>query len=224
VSSSLIYTDWPEYNELKFIRNQLGAGELVLDVGANVGHISLLLSDIVGPEAIFAFEPTPLTFGRLVNNWELNGWKTENLFQVAVGASDATTLVPDVTHPLTTNAIQTEHEAGGLLTRVPLVALDSMRSLWQKQTIGLLKIDVEGYEAEVFRGATALLQELRPRLIMFESLTPTVDQRILLTLRNNDYTTFQIGEDGKPDYAGAGAQNMFAIPVELAKRDTAGSR
>src|ERR1700692_193356 len=45
VSSSLIYADWPEHKELTFIRRYLNPGDVVIDVGANVGHMSLLLSD-----------------------------------------------------------------------------------------------------------------------------------------------------------------------------------
>ncbi|MGH7194367.1 MAG: hypothetical protein ACREJM_12680, partial [Candidatus Saccharimonadales bacterium] len=58
VSSALIYSDWPEFHELRFLRKHLGADELVIDVGANVGHVSLLLADLVGPENVYAFEPT----------------------------------------------------------------------------------------------------------------------------------------------------------------------
>ena len=87
VSSALIYSDWPEFREFQFIRSVLKSGDVVIDVGANVGHVSLLLSDISGPENIFAFEPTPVSFRRLTENWQLNGWPTTNLFPHAVGRS-----------------------------------------------------------------------------------------------------------------------------------------
>src|SRR6266516_4022515 len=44
VSSALLYADWPEYPELTFIRRTLHRNDLIIDVGANVGHILLLLS------------------------------------------------------------------------------------------------------------------------------------------------------------------------------------
>jgi hypothetical protein len=68
VSSALIYTDWPEYHELAFIRERLRSTDVVIDVGANVGHILLLVSDIVEPGHLFAFEPTPVSFLRLKAN------------------------------------------------------------------------------------------------------------------------------------------------------------
>src|SRR5207302_8222146 len=68
VSSGLIYAEWPEFWELKFLRQHLQAGDVIIDIGANVGHFSLLLADVTGPENIFAFEPTPVSFRRLVEN------------------------------------------------------------------------------------------------------------------------------------------------------------
>ena len=87
ISSALIYADWPEYRELTFIRRRLRQGDVVIDVGANVGHILLLVSDIVGPDRLFAFEPTPLSFQRLKENWELNGWCTDHLHPMAIGSA-----------------------------------------------------------------------------------------------------------------------------------------
>src|SRR2546421_9815540 len=76
ISSALIYADWPEFYEIHFCRRHLELGDTVVDVGANVGHFSLLLADKVGPENLICFEPTPLTWQRLRENFELNGWPT----------------------------------------------------------------------------------------------------------------------------------------------------
>src|SRR5438105_117586 len=129
VSSALIYAAWPEYHELQFIRRQLQPGEVLVDVGANVGHISLLLSDIVSVANIFAFEPTPISFQRLVENWKANGWTTENLFQAAVGRASGVALVPNTVTPETKNSITSSN---GVVPRVevPLVSLDEWRSHW----------------------------------------------------------------------------------------------
>jgi protein-L-isoaspartate O-methyltransferase len=59
VSSALVYSDWPEYHEMMFARSILRPGDVVLDVDANVGHIALLLADVVGPEKVFASSLRP---------------------------------------------------------------------------------------------------------------------------------------------------------------------
>ena len=222
ISSALIYANWPEYHELTFLRRYLRAGEIVIDVGANVGHISLLLSDIVGPSGIFAFEPTPISFARLRENWELNGWPIENLKQMAVGARSGRVFIPNVDRPLTTNTIlDTPAKAGSV--EIPLVRLDDFRDSWHGQPIGLLKVDVEGYEQQVFRGARELLRIDRPRFVMFESLSGKIAPNVEALLAEVEYAVFQLGPDGRPEFAGQSAQNLFAIPEEYRKQFDADS-
>jgi FkbM family methyltransferase len=212
VSSALIYADWPEYNELQFIRRRLRPGELVFDIGANVGHFSLLLSDRVGPENVSAFEPTPVTFARLVENWQLNGWPVDHLYPVAVGAEEGSARLPNVTRPLTTNSLLPPDVSGGL--EVPLVSLDSLHGHWQDRAIGLIKIDVEGYEREVLRGCRRLLADDRPRLLMFESLEGHVESEIAALLDAVGYARFELNAEGRPDFVSSAAQNQFAVPHE----------
>jgi FkbM family methyltransferase len=215
VSSALIYASWPEFHELQFIRSKLSKSDVVLDVGANVGHVSLLLSDIVGWKNLFAFEPTPLTYSRLVANWALNGWPPENLFHMAVGAETGEVAIPDVKNPNTVNSILSNKE-GVATVMVPVRSLDSLRTHWKSQ-VGFMKVDVEGYEPEVFAGAKAMLKEDRPRLIMFESLNQTPPQEVSDVLSKACYRIFQLDAEGRPDLARQDAQNLFAVPEEEVK-------
>jgi FkbM family methyltransferase len=212
ISSALVYSDWPEFRELQFIRRTLEQGDAVIDVGANVGHISLLLSDIVGAENIFAFEPTPVSFRRLKENWELNGWSATNLFPYAVGRSAGSVRVPDSASPETENRVSSE--GNGKSIEVNLIALDDWRAHWNGRRIGLLKIDVEGYELQVFAGARESLRNDRLRLVMFESLGGAVDGEIANILRDSRYEVFQLDEKGAPDFSRCSAQNLFAVPTE----------
>jgi FkbM family methyltransferase len=211
----LIYSNWPEYNELKLLRSVLQSNDLVIDVGAYVGHISLLLSDLVRPENIVAFEPDPYSFRRLVENWTLNGWPSDKLYRLAVGATAGTVFLRDEKKPSTTQKIS-EMRTNEKSIEVPLAALDDFRHLWQKQRIGLLKIDVEGYEKEVFLGGRQLLAHDRPRVIMFESLSHKLDHEIASLFKEWSYEVFQLDSEGRPGFEGNSAQNIFASPVEIA--------
>jgi FkbM family methyltransferase len=113
--------------------------DVIIDVGANVGHFSMLLADLVDPADIIAFEPVPVSFARLVANWRANEWSTDKLFQAAAGARSGVVRMPDTTSPLTT-------------VHVPLTTLDAVRHLWRGRSMGLVKIDVEGYEPLVLPG------------------------------------------------------------------------
>lgn len=212
-SSALTYADWPEFWELRFIRRTLQPSDAILDVGANVGHISLLLADLVGHENIFAFEPTPISFCRLKANWLLNGWSTNHLFNCAVGRNVGTVLISNPTRPDTKSAIG---KLDNNMVEVRLVSLDTLRQEWQNRRIGLLTIDVEGYEAEVLAGAFQVLKTDRPRLIMFESLGSSVDPEIARQFERAEYDVFQLDNAGHPDFEHSFAQNLFAVPHERA--------
>lgn len=213
VSSALVYADWPEYHELMFLRRMLRHDEIILDVGAHIGHISSLLGDVVGPGNIFAFEPTPVSFRRLAENWHLNGWQADGLIQAAVGATSGQTYVRDVNRPVPTNTVTDRPQYLDAVC-VPLVCLDDLRHLWAGRAIGLLKIDVEGDEADVFRGSRQLLRDQRPRVIMFESLSRRLDKNVGRLLADSDYVVFQLDAEGRPNFAAQSAQNLFAVPAE----------
>jgi FkbM family methyltransferase len=213
VSSALTYANWPEFHELQFVRRFLQREDAIIDVGANVGHVSLLLSDLLTSENIFAFEPTPVSFRRLQENWRANAWPTTNLFQAAVGQSAGVVLIPDTSSPETKNAVAPANRDVAAV-EVPLVSLDEYRQRWSGRRIGLLKIDVEGYEPQVLQGANQMLRSDRPRLIMFESLGGDVDATISATLANAGYAIFQLDQGGRPDFTRASSQNLFAVPTE----------
>lgn len=214
VSSALHYADWPEYEELHFCRSRLRPEDIVLDVGANVGHLSLLLADVVKPENIYCFEPTPVTFRRLRDNWSLNGWGHEQLHHLALGAASGRMFIADEPHPITTNSVHTANGGPGDVT-VEVRPLDAMCSLWRGRSVGLLKVDVEGFEKEVFAGSRAVLTELRPRLIMFESLEGKIEPAIAEILRATRYQVFELDGQGRPDFVHLQGQNLFAVPEEL---------
>src|SRR6185295_15759230 len=99
----------------------------------------------------------------------LNGWATSQLYPVAIGQHEGTVEFPDSEHPETTNSVAWSR-SGVTKIKARLVPLDSLLPHFSKREIGILKVDVEGYEREVFLGARQFLREARPRLVMFESL------------------------------------------------------
>jgi FkbM family methyltransferase len=163
-------------------------GEVALDVGANIGHMTSVLSAAVGPGGrVVAFEPHPELFPQLeanVRRWrELAASSQIDLHNCAVSSREgvaelvvgpwfdwnqgAATLEPDP-----------DEDPESLRTiEVQTVRLDDA----VRDDVGLAKIDVEGHELSVLQGAEGLLSERRVRDIVFEQTDtpPTPVTRLL---------------------------------------------
>ncbi|NBV22693.1 MAG: FkbM family methyltransferase [Proteobacteria bacterium] len=214
VSSALHYSDWPEYHELMFCRQHLQPGQIIFDVGANVGHFSLLLADRVGSKQVVAFEPTPVAFQRLRENFAVNQWTDAKLVQAAVGRQCGRIKVPDLARPDTTNSPANATSADRTV-EVPLVSLDSLAGEYRGRQVGLLKVDVEGFEPEVFGGGGQFIQQVAPQLVMFESLGGQPDSGVAAVLEGAGYRLFQLNEAGRPQTGDLDAQNLFAAKPEV---------
>lgn len=77
---------------LAFLKDRLLPGQTAVDVGANVGYISLYLAKRVGPSGrVVAFEPNPYAFGLLESNKRLNGFDHLHIHRAGLGSSDMET-------------------------------------------------------------------------------------------------------------------------------------
>jgi FkbM family methyltransferase len=186
----------------------------LIDAGANVGHISLLLSDLVGGHAgIFAFEPAPGAFRRLCENWRLNGWPVDQLFEFALGSHAGSVFLDKRDDPLTTIGVWPERSDLNPF-EVRMIRLDDMSAVWATRRVGVLKVDVEASEPEVLQGAHRLLKEHRVRTVMFESMEKGLDPAIAALLEDCGYCVFGLTGEGEPDFSRMDAQNLFAVPNE----------
>ena len=71
--------------ETDFVQKEIKRGDVVLDIGANIGYYTLILAKCVGKEGkVFAFEPEPNNFSLLKKNIQINGYKNVVLVQKAV--------------------------------------------------------------------------------------------------------------------------------------------
>ena len=144
----------------------------VVDVGANVGFITVRAARVASQ--VIAIEPHPIRFRYLKRNVALNGLRNVTCINCAVGAAEGEIALYDVDPSLGPRPLDVSATPGrGRCYRVPLRALDSL-----VQEADLIKIDVEGYEAEVLRGATNLLAG-RPRLVVEALAGPALVAELL---------------------------------------------
>jgi FkbM family methyltransferase len=155
-----------EEDEHAFLtRHPFPEGE-ILDVGANLGVVSLILGQRFPDRSIHAFEPNPSTVDALRKNLEYNA--VDNVFvqDAAVGETSGTVTFeadPENRGTARRSSQQAEHAK-----TVSCVTLDGYVEDKGIEEVGFLKVDVEGYEKEVFEGAEDLFCDQRIKMVYFE--------------------------------------------------------
>jgi FkbM family methyltransferase len=147
------------------IRRRLRPGDVAIDVGANVGWHTLLMASCVGRGGrVYAFEPNATTRERLQHAIAINQFPQVHVDPRAVAEqvgvqtfeAPAAGAVWDGTGRLTTD------RSGQAVT---CTTLDAFAAERQIDRVALMKIDVEGWEPAVLRGAARVLRTSRPALI-----------------------------------------------------------
>jgi FkbM family methyltransferase len=151
------YSGLHEYRDMAFVLHALRAGNLFVDVGANVGSYTVLASGVVGARTI-AVEPIPATFKSLELNVVLNGL-TDLVELQCLGLSDQKGVLRFTESLDTVNHVATENESVDSV-EVRVATLDEVL---QGRSPTVIKIDVEGHERAVLSGATKTLTD--PALI-----------------------------------------------------------
>jgi FkbM family methyltransferase len=180
----------------------LDPGDVALDIGANIGYMtSVMLAR--GCQRVYCFEPNPEVFQELSENIKL--WRNQShdiqLIQSAVSMQSGKVMLSQppefavnrgLSAVLTFQSSKTSREtrANSVAFSVNAVSLDEMFPSGME--IGLAKIDVEGHESSVLRGAQSLLVNGKIRDIVFEDHHRYPTESAML-LEAAGYTIFQIG-------------------------------
>lgn len=148
-------------------------GDIVLDIGANVGSHTLPLAQLVGATGkVISFEPTAHAFLKQKTNISLNSTLAQRIdaYQMMLMAS-ASEAMPEAVYsswPLeVADDLHSEHHGRLMSTQgARLSTLDeALRDLGIGK-VDFIKLDVDGNELEVLLGATATLQESKPRIML----------------------------------------------------------
>ena len=128
-------------------------GMVCWDVGAHVGFYTLLFAELVGPQGrVFAFEPLPRNLDFLRRHIQMNGYRNVRIFPYALGDFDG-----EAEFDPGPNPSMGRIAAGGPL-RVRCTKADTLLAAGEVQSRDVIKLDVEGAEAEVLRGARRVME------------------------------------------------------------------
>lgn len=167
----------------------LSPGDTVVQVGANIGALTIPLARAVGPKGhVFAFEPQELLHRALAANAVLSGQLHVATLQVAVGKTTGTASLPPVDYSAPGNygGVSLASEDTGIT--VPLRTLDE--TMKNVPTCRLLHIDAEGCEMDVLEGAAQFIRRTRP-VLCIEIDRPDVREALPGWLAANGYLGFE---------------------------------
>lgn len=151
-----------EYGMVEFIKNHLESGNTFVDVGANIGFLSMVASNVVGDSGrVISFEPVPAHCNHFEENIKLNEIHNLEIRQHALGNFEKE---KDI-------YLHEGNKGGASLVIKSDVSASKIRvKRWDDLNIAgpihMMKIDVEGYEWEVLKGAKKMILSEKPILIV----------------------------------------------------------
>jgi FkbM family methyltransferase len=217
--SLIVYTRYPEYYELMFTKLFLKSNSIFFDVGAGFGDYSLVAASSIKKGKIYSFEPLNEEIKRLQQNIKIN-----NLEKIISVNNNVVSNTNGYVNFLVSKVNEMSHIA---LQKTELknsikkksVSINNFVKKQKIKNINLLKIDVEGAEYKVLKGANELLkkQKIDVMIVEFNSNQRNNDSyRVSLIeyLENLNYFTYSLEKNGLvriKDYSFVKTRNLFII-------------
>ena len=204
--------------ERKLLRRTLSPGDVAVDVGANIGIYTQLLSRWVGPTGlVHSFEPSPKNFGRLQS--ATRKLANVRLSQSAVGESSRRTTL------YVSDKLNVDHRAylpeGDSRHTVPIemIALDDYFKPGER--VDLIKMDIQGYELHALRGANRVLADNPGIKLLFEFWPYGLKQaggssaELIAVLKENGKLIQQVSSEGLTGFDPGSANESEAWYINL---------
>ena len=210
-------------NEKDFLKifDLINKEGVVVDIGANIGVMTAHFANKLQKSTILSFEPIPSninTFKRVSKFFRLTNIK---LFELALSDFEGETnmIMPVVgsakKHGLSHVAEQTEGNEQGEIFQVAVNKLDNITEITQSnKPITAIKIDVEGHEFQVLKGAVNTITKYKP-VIYCELWDSEQRQEIIEFVKSLNYTCKVVVDNKLCDFADQAKQNFYFIPNEF---------
>lgn len=160
-----LYGEYSE-EETRLLMHAIKENAIVVEAGANIGSLTVPLAQKAYKGVVYAFEPQRTTYYALCGNMFINNLKNVFCFQRALGNTTEVITIPDIDYDFAGNyGAYSLHQDTGF-DKVPNKLPVEMNRLDDFGLPGcdLLKVDVEGMEIDVLKGAKNLIQQYKPIL------------------------------------------------------------
>jgi FkbM family methyltransferase len=159
--------------ETELIQRQVKFGDVIVDVGANIGYYTILLASKVGKKGkVFAFEPDKTNFEILEKNIKANNLENVVAINAAVGSSNGEKILYKSEENLGDHKLYETPlgYAASPLDKGEKIKIIKLDDFFKNPKIDLIKIDTQGWEPEVILGAKKIIEKWKP--IIFTEYSP----------------------------------------------------
>ncbi|MET8687253.1 FkbM family methyltransferase [Streptomyces sp. NPDC004732] len=197
----------------RWLRGRLGAGDVFVDVGANVGYFAVLGAGLVGPQGrVVAIEASPTFHDRVLRNAELNGYANIRAVNAAVSDSHKrVTFILASSNNMGANSIVPYDGPAESTFESEASPLPELLEPDELAEARVIKIDVEGAEGGVVRGLAPALDRLREDVEIAVEVTPDrmeqlgdSAEELMKTMREAGFHAYRLVNQYAPEtYPGA---------------------
>jgi len=191
-----------QYGELdtQIVKNEIKQGDIVIDIGANIGYYTLIFAKLVGPSGrVIAFEPEPKNFELLKKNVRVNGYKNVTLEQKVVSNTNGKTKLFLADNGIVGHKIYSYNDTSDYI-ETESISLDDYIPDEIRNKINFVKIDVEGVEPRVISGMKSIIKQSKNLKIFTEFNRINIQEAELDPEKTLDYFYNQGFEIYLPNY------------------------
>lgn len=194
-----------ELPTINFFRKQIKQGMCVIDVGANVGYHSLIMTKLVGQKgSVYSFEPEIKNIELLNTNIKLNRFKNINIIKKAVSNQNGSIklYLSNSDNLGVHSTVFCEDTVSNKFEEIEAVKLDDFVTDNQIKKVDFVKIDVEGAETDVLAGMENILLNHRPIIVMelvekLQNIKGWTTKSVKEMMKNKyNYKAYKILENG----------------------------
>ena len=199
--------------EANLLKQVCQPNDIVVEVGANIGALTVPMAMAVGNGGlVLAYEPQPIVFQTLCGNLALNSLTNVRCFCSAVGAEAGNVFIPGIRYDMEGNfgGVSVDQYDKGF--KVPKITLDATLDIPRCK---MIKIDVEGMEAEVITGAAETIKKFRP-LLYVENDRVEKSKKLIELLWSMDYKlAWHLTPLFNPENFAGNQENIFGTIVSV---------